>query len=119
MKIKSSLFVASLAYSFSMLHSNAAVTYTSGTYQQTFDSLSGVSTWSNDSTLAGWYAATTATTSITAIGTGSGSTTTAGLYSFGTAGTNAVTERAFGFYASNAFTGSSGTGVGRMGLQIT
>lgn len=120
MKIKSSLFAASLAYSVSILHSHAAVTYTSGTYQQTFDSLSGVSTWSNNSTLAGWYAATTNTSSITAIGTGSGSTTTpAGLYSFGTAGTNAVTEKALGFYASNSFTGSSGTGVGRLGLQIS
>lgn len=99
--------------------SQAAVTYTDGTYNQTFDSLSGVSVWANDSTLAGWYAATTATASITAIGSNTGTTTAAGLYSFGVNATNPLAERAFGFAPSNSFTGASGVGQGFLGLNLT
>lgn len=95
----------------------AAVSYGGNTYSQTFDSLNAVSTWANDSALAGWYAATTATSSITAIGSATGTTTAAGLYSFGVAGTNAVTERALGFVASNSFTGNGGQGM--LGLELT
>lgn len=98
---------------------SAAVSYTSGTYNQNFNSLSGVSVWSNNSTLAGWYATTTATASITSIGSNTGSTTTAGLYSFGIAGTNAVTERALGYATTNAFTGSATVGLNYLGLQLT
>ena len=118
MKIKSSLLAAAAQLVLLSSYAVAAVTYTSGTYSQTFDGLSGVSAWSNNSTLAGWYAATTNTPSITAIGSNTGSTTTAGLYSYGVAGTNAVTERALGYATSNAFTGAAGSGQNYLGLQL-
>jgi MYXO-CTERM domain-containing protein len=90
---------------------HAAVTYSiaESTYSQNFDSLSGVTTWADNSTLAGWYARTTATATISSLGANTGSTTTAGLYSFGVAGTNASTERSLGFMTSNGFTGAVAT----------
>ncbi len=99
--------------------SHAAVTYSNGTYNQTFDTLSGVGVWANDSTLAGWFAATQFTPNITAIGSNTGTTTAAGLYSFGVNATNPLAERSFGFAPSNAFTGASGTGQGYLGLNLT
>jgi len=89
----------------------------STTYSQTFDSLSTAGSWSNNSTIAGWYAQTTANATIATFGLNTGSTTTAGLYSYGVAGTNASTDRALGFMASNAFTGSGGSGY--FGLRLT
>lgn len=86
-------------------------------YNQNFDSLNGISSWSNNTTLTGWYAQTTATSNITSIGSNTGSTTTAGLYSFGVAGTNALSERALGFSTTNAFTGSGGANY--MGVRLT
>jgi hypothetical protein len=97
----------------------AAVSYNGGTYSQNFDSLSGVSTWANDTTLTGWFARTDATASITAIGSNTGSTTTAGLYSYGVNATNPLAERSIGFATSNAFTGASGTGRNYLGVNFT
>lgn len=89
------------------------------TYSQDFNSLNGVGTWSNDTTLAGWFARTDSTSSITTLGSSTGTSTTAGLYSFGVAGTNAVSERSIGFVTSNSFTGSAGTGRNLLGVQFS
>jgi hypothetical protein len=53
-----------------------------GTTTQNFDPLT-TTTWTNNTTLTGWYAKTDLTASITAYAANTGSTTTAGLYSFG------------------------------------
>ena len=119
MKFPELLLTAAIIGASGLSPLTAAVLYTNGSYSQSFDSLSGVTTWANDSTLVGWYAATTATATISAIGSNTGSTTTAGLYSFGVAGTNPITERALGYSASNTFTGASGTGKGYLGIQFT
>lgn len=99
---------------------HAAVSYTTpeSIYTQNFDSLNGVATWTNNSTLTGWYARTDATASITAIGSNTGSSTTAGLYSFGVAGTNLVSERSLGFATTNTFTGSAGSGKNYLGFNV-
>lgn len=120
MKIKTTLLAFAAFSAFAAGNSQAAIAYVTGsTYSQNFNSLSGVSAWTNDSTLAGWYAATTLTSSITAIGSNTGTTTTGGLYSYGVAGTNALTERALGYATSNGFTGASGTGIGALGLSFS
>lgn len=91
---------------------------TGGTnYTQDFNTLTS-GTWTDGTTLTGWYARTTATASIVAYGANTGSTTTAGLYAFGVSGTNALTDRALGFAPSNAYTGGSGTGKGYMGWRL-
>lgn len=76
---------------------------------QDFNTLTS-GTWTNNSTLTGWYARTTSTASITSYGANTGSTTTAGLYAFGVAGTNPLTDRALGFTATNSYTGNPGSG---------
>lgn len=98
-----------------------AVTYaTSGsTYAQNFDSLTSSGTWTNNVTLAGWYARTDATATITSYTASTGSSTTAALYSLGVAGANVAGDRALGYYASNAFTGGSNTGRGYIGLELS
>jgi hypothetical protein len=100
---------------------HAAVSYTTpeSIYTQNFDSLNGVTTWTNNSTLTGWYARTDATASITAIGSNTGTTTTGALYSFGVAGTNLVSERSFGYASSNGFTGGTpGTSKNYLGFNV-
>lgn len=71
---------------------------------QNFDSLSTTgtaNTWTDGTTLTGWYAQFTATPSNpTTYRASTGTDTTGAIYSFGVAGTNAVTERAFGSVAS-------------------
>src|ERR1041384_1226669 len=71
---------------------------------QNFDSLatSGTAnTWTDGTTLPGWYAQFTVTPSNpTTYRASTGTDTTGAIYSFGVAGTNAVTERAFGSIAS-------------------
>lgn len=91
---------------------------TGGTnYTQDFNTLTS-GTWTDGTTLTGWYARTTATASITTYGANTGSTLTAGLYAFGVAGTNPLTDRALGFAPTNAFTGGSGTGKGYIGWRL-
>src|SRR2546429_864655 len=66
---------------------------------ENFDSLasSGTSlTWTDNSTIPGWYATRTAYT------VGTGSSNTGALYSFGVAGTNPITDRALGSVASGS-----------------
>lgn len=118
MKIKYSLLLVAVGV-LGGGNAGAAVLYGGGNYTQDFNSLNGVSSWANDSTLVGWFARTTNTTSITAIGTNTGSTTAAGLYSFGVAGTNVVGERSLGFATTNAFTGTAGSSFNYIGLNLT
>jgi hypothetical protein len=69
-----------------------------GYYQQNFDSLpsAGTTNWTDDSTLSGWYAQRSVTSTTTIISTNGGSGT-GGLYSFGTTGS---TDRALGSVGS-------------------
>lgn len=66
---------------------------------ENFDSLSTGGTWTDNSTIPGWYSNRTAYT------LGTGSSTTGALYSFGVAGTNPASDRALGSV------GSGGTGT--------
>ena len=93
------------------------VSYTGGVYSQNFDSLPGTtnntlnSTWTDNSTLPGWYASKTtfSVTDGTVGGTAAtfdSTSTTAnnvGLFSFGTA---ASTDRALGVRATSNFAGN-------------
>lgn len=85
-------------------------------YTQNFDSLTTAGAWSDNTTLAGWYARTTATATIATLGLNTGSTTTGGFYSFGS---TSASDRALGYAASNAFSGSSGSGQNLIGLRLT
>lgn len=105
------LFVS--AFSWAQVNINLAST----NYSQNFNTLTN-GTWADNSTVAGWYARTDATTSITAYGANIGSITAAGLYAFGVAGTNALTERSLGFAPTNGFTGASGVGKGYIGWRL-
>jgi len=87
------------------VHAAGLVFDNTGTYSQNFDSLPSVnSTWTDDTTLPGWFAArsggTAAAGGITAINAGTGSSNAGALYSFGVAGTNPVTDRALGSVSS-------------------
>lgn len=86
-------------------------------YTQDFNTLTS-GTWTDNSTLTGWYARTDATASITSYGANTGSTTTAGLYAFGVAGVNPLSDRAIGYAPTNAYTGASGTGKGYIGWRL-
>lgn len=86
-------------------------------YTQDFNTLTN-GTWSDNTTLVGWYAKTNATASITAYAANTGTTTSAGLYAFGIAGTNPLTDRGLGFAPTNAYTGASGVGKGYMGWRL-
>jgi hypothetical protein len=83
------------------------VNLTTNTYSQDFNSLpttGSSNTWTNNSTLVGWYAergaGTTTGTTVTAIIAGAGTSTTGALYSLGTGTT---TDRTLGSTCSNAF----------------
>ena len=79
-----------------------------GYYLEDFNSLpsSGTTSWTDDSTLSGWYAQRSATNTTTIISS-DGRSSTGGLYSFGTTGS---TDRALGSVGS-AGTGSLAWGV--------
>ena len=84
------------------------------TYNQNFDSLpntpvNGTTTWTDNSTLLGWYSSRAFTAGTTSaygpyaypsVRVGDGTTTSGWLYSFGVAGVNAVEERAIGSTSS-------------------
>jgi len=79
-------------------------------YTQNFDALPNTGTtnaWTNNATLAGWYAQKTSGTVV--LIASDGSSNTGGLYSFGT---TAATERALGSVES------SGTGTMYYGLRL-
>ena len=95
------------------------------TYTQNFDALtSSPNTWSDNTTLPGWYYVKT-NAAVTSYNYGTGSGNAGGLYSFGVAGTNAVTDRALGSLASGSATPSTfavrlanHTGVTLAALQV-
>jgi uncharacterized protein len=95
--------------------SQVSFTPTGLTYSQDFNTLTSAGTWTNNSTLTGWYAKTDATASITTYALNTGSSTGAALYSFGSTSSS---DRALGYAPSNAFFGSSGTGKAYMGLRF-
>ena len=71
-----------------------------GTYSQNFDSLanSGSSSWTDNSTLPGWYVSKSmAPSNVTSYTAGTGSSTAGAIYSFGASGSS---ERALGSVAS-------------------
>ena len=84
---------------------------------QNFDGLvTANGTWSNNSTLPGWYVKTDLTATISNYYLNNGSVVTPGeLCSFGT--TNAG-DRALGYIPSASFTGASGTGKGYIGWRL-
>lgn len=81
--------------------SPAQVAMSAGAYMQNFDSLGSVgASWTDNATLAGWYASKTAGGMLTNYSAGTGSSTTGALYSFGVAGLSNATDRALGSLAS-------------------
>ena len=73
-------------------------------YTQNFDSLASTgtaNTWTDNSTLPGWYASQSiGGPAVASYRAGTGSSTAGALYSFGVAGVNLVTDRALGSIAS-------------------
>jgi hypothetical protein len=90
----------------SKMYAQFSIAATGTNYTQDFNTLTS-GTWTDNSTLIGWYAKTDATATITSYGANTGSTTTAGLYAYGIAGTNPLSDRSLGYATSNAFTGSA------------
>src|SRR5215471_3988917 len=77
---------------------------------ENFDTLAQTGTnitWTDNSTIPGWYSTRPTYNS------GTGSSTTGALYSFGVAGTNPVTDRALGSVASG------GTGTIFQAVRLT
>lgn len=101
-----------------------ALDYAGGVYTQNFDSLVATNnttghTWTNDSTLPGWFASrsTYAATDATLGGSAANFVPTAtaanvGLFSFGTAN---ATDRAFGFRSTSSITSHTHL---HLGLQL-
>ncbi|NJR43460.1 MAG: hypothetical protein HC767_13170 [Akkermansiaceae bacterium] len=98
-------------------HSHAQVSYTGGVYSQNFDTLQGNTnnttgvTWTNNSTLPGWYSSQTTygVTNGTMGGTAAtfnptGTAANVGLFSFGS---SSSTDRALGSRATSAVAGNS------------
>ncbi len=86
----------------SCLRGPAQISFSTGNYSINFDTLATTSSnWTNNVTLAGWYASKgngNATNYIA--GTGAG--TAGGIYSFGVAGTHPNSERALGSLAGSS-----------------
>ena len=80
----------------------------------TLTTSSSYQTWTDNTTLSGWYTKTDAT-SPTQYKSNQGGNFAANLYSFGS--TN-IAERAFGYVPSDAFTGTSGVGNGYLGWRL-
>jgi RHS repeat-associated protein len=84
-------------------------------YTQNFNSLPSTGstyTWTDNSTIAGWYAANSGSLSFNPAGVTTGSTTTGNLYSFGSSG---ASDRALGSIGS----GSSNAGGFFYGVKLT
>ncbi len=71
--------------------------------------------WFDNSTLIGWYAKTDATSSIAEYTADDGTYPVEGLYSYGT---DQSTDRAFGFFPSDFFTGVNGVAKGYLGWRL-
>lgn len=72
-------------------------------YSQDFNTLasSGTVNWTNNATMAGWYAVRGAT-NVTAYLTGAGTANSGGIYSFGTNGVSPASDRALGSVAASS-----------------
>ena len=102
--------IASLIPPSSALTNNGSITVLGTPLTENFDTLasSGTSfTWTDNSTIPGWY------TSRTSYTVGTGSSNTGALYSFGVAGVNPITDRALGSV------GSGSTGTIYWGVKLT
>ena len=72
-------------------------------YTQDFDSLASsgtTNTWTDNSTLPGWYASKVQVGAITTYRADTGTANTGAIYSYGVAGVNPITDRALGSIAS-------------------
>lgn len=86
------------------------------TYAQAFDTLTHIgatASWTDNSTIPGWYLATTINASISSYSIGSGTNSNGAFYSYGSVGSS---ERALGSLGSNTFSGTSGSGCNYIGL---
>jgi len=101
MKKLLSLCVSLFGFLFLVPGAPAQVLFSTGTYNQNFDSLLNSGTanpWTDNSTLLGWYASKTVVPNgVTAYRAGPGDVNNGALYSFGA---NGSTERALGSVAS-------------------
>ena len=80
---------------------DAQIPLSAGAYAQNFDALGTASgTWTDNSTLPGWYASKTLGGPVTGYNAGTGSANTGALYSFGVAGVSNISDRALGSVAS-------------------
>ncbi len=102
LEVKTGKIEASLAFQSEVMEAYQSIlpaSFTGTTYSQNFNSLANSGTsisWTNDSTISGWYATTTS------YNAGNGSSNAGALYSFGS---TSSTERALGSVAS----GTTGT----------
>ncbi|MBL7746171.1 MAG: hypothetical protein JNM19_01980, partial [Chitinophagaceae bacterium] len=110
------LVILSLCVS-AAIHAQFDINAVSTNYTEDFNALTN-GTWTDGTTVTGWYAKTDNTATIATYGANTGTTTAGGLYAYGVAGTNPLSERALGFVSSNAFTGGSGTGKGYIGWRL-
>jgi hypothetical protein len=100
------LFVALALASSSPAFATLAYTTSHTTTSQNFDSLT--TTWTNDTTLDGWYLFNGGGSAITSIASGTGTGTAGSFYSFGTT----AADRALGGLGSGgAYFGSPATGA--------
>jgi Ca2+-binding RTX toxin-like protein/Tol biopolymer transport system component len=106
LEVKKGNIEAGLAFSQGVMETYQYVLPASftGTYSQDFNTLTGSGTWTNDSTIQGWYSTTTSYTP------GTGSSTTGGLYSFGS--TSSPSDKSLGSLVSST------TGTIYYGLRL-
>ena len=119
--IRSVLPLFAFGLAASMLHAAISVASFPFTYSQDFDSLTQITTnqtWTNDSTLPGWYlfrrtsASDVTPVAITQYVGGTGSSSTGSFYSFGVDGTNTIDDRALGGVGSGStYFGSPSAGA--------
>src|SRR5215468_3620053 len=104
------LGIRTLTRSSSALTNAGSITALGTPLTENFDSLASTGTgitWTDNSTIPGWYSTRTTYNS------GTGSSNTGALYSFGVAGTNPATDRALGSVASG------GTGTIFQAVRLT
>lgn len=112
-------FVVVLILFYHLCWSQFSIDALNTNYSENFNGLISTSsaTWTDNSTVAGWYAATTVNPN-TNYYANTGTTTTARLNSFGVTGTNPLSERALGHSTSNAYTGAVGVGYNYLGWRL-
>ena len=99
-------------------------------YTQGFDSLPSTGTtftWTDNSTILGWYAANSGSVSFNPAGVSNGSTTTGKLYSFGSSGSSdralgsigSSSSNAGGFYYGVAITNDTGVTINAVTVSYT